>query len=1145
MDGGGVNPLTGMLQHRRDWLVERAIAHADEAGDLKDDSPSRAVWITAIDQASLIVSRALAEEATLNPFDTAERLAIDPVAAFVREEAGRQRARGVPLGRFLGSLKHVRTAFLDLIDEDVGDARERARTRERVLRIFDRLELAFCVEWMAVEAESEELRQIKASSRVQSEERARIMALIESLPSPLFLLDAEACIEYCNPAAWLLFGGADTRGTLRGRPIAELAPEVAVALAALEQSHGDVATVERRFETRQGIRHMDVRISRTLDLRRNVNGTAVVLNDVTLRRDVEVRLRRAREELEASVRERTDELELANERLRDEVRERALAESVLRESEARYRSLVDLSPDGIIVHSAGIVVFVNPAALRMFGGAGTEAFQGRRVLDFVHPDDRPKVAERVKRMVETGSQEPALGERFVRLDGTPFNVEVTASGILYQGEPSVQVVFRDISDRVRQEREAEERRAAVEVLLQARDRIAMVDPDATGPLLVDAMMRSCGAEWAEWFALDPADGYLRGSASVGVPAEVEAWVQAQAYPPDYDDGFMAEVLRSRGPIYLKDCASDPRWRALERDTRSAFFVPVRFAERLFGVALLMSSVEDGFPESRRSLGVQAADYLAAALESARLAAQTREAEARYRSIFENAVEGIYQCLPGGRILTANPALGRILGYEDPRDLLRETGDFRQRMHIDPERGADFVRQMMEHGVVRGFEYEARCMDGRRVWVSESARVIRDDGGTTVRWEGVVEDVSRRKELESQLQQAQKMEAVGRLAGGVAHDFNNLLTAILGYSGLLLDRMDPDDPSWRDVQEVREAGKRAAALTGQLLAFSRKQVLQPTVVDLNEVVSTIDKLLRRLIGEDIELLTVLGPVPVQVKVDPSQLDQVIINLALNGRDAMPGGGRLAIGVETFDIKDPLEGEFIDLAPGPYAMMTFIDNGTGMDEEARTHLFEPFYTTKGTGKGTGLGLAVVYGIVKQSGGHIWFDSEPGKGTTMRVCLPRVEGKPPLDAPVESSSPRSKGMETVLVAEDEAAVRGLVRVVLESAGYFVLEACDGREAIDVARDHEGRVDLLVTDVIMPGMNGRDLSRVLRQARPGIRVLFTSGYTDSVVVQAGLLSPATSFLQKPFAPATLLEVIRDLLDRGPEVAGEIDPGATGDPDS
>jgi PAS domain S-box-containing protein len=1129
-----VNPWNERVRSRLDWLVEQALSRADDAGDLRDVPASRDVWVRGVERLSRMVIHGLEAQAPINPFQTAEHLATDPVAAFVSEEARAHRYRGVSLAKFLAVLKHFRGAFLDLVESEAGDAEERTSTHERVLALFDRLELAFCVEWVDGASESEDLQELKASGRILNEEKARFMALLESLPSPVFLLDAASRIEYCNPSAWFLFGGADTRGTLRGRPIVELAPGVAVALAALDQSQGDDATVERRIETRQGVRHMDVRISRTRDVRRIVNGTAVVLNDVTLRREVEVRLRRAREELEASVRERTEELEDANGRLRDEVRERGLAEAVLRESEERYRSLVDLSPDGIIVHSNGVVVFVNPSALRMCGGVGRESFEGRQVLDFVHPDDRAKVVGRVRRMVETGGGEPAMGERFLRVDGTDFDVEVTASGILYQGVPSVQVVFRDISDRVRLDREAEERRRAVEVLLEARDRIALVEPEATGPLLVDAMMRSCCAESAEWFALDPVDGILRGSASIGLLPEVAAWVLTQSYDPTNHVGFMASVLLSREPIYLADCASDPRWRPQEAKTRSALFMPVRFGDRLFGVALLMSSAVDGFPESRRALGVQAADYLASALESARLNAQTREAEARYRSTFENAVEGIYQCVPPGRILVANPALARILGFDNPQDLLQDPTDFLDRLYVDPARRADFLREMTERGVVRGFEYEARRVDGQRVWVSESARAVRDESGAIVRWEGVVEDVSRRKELESQLQQAQKMEAVGRLAGGVAHDFNNLLTAILGYSGLLLDRLDPGEPAWRDVQEVREAGKRAAALTGQLLAFSRKQVLQPMVLDLTEVVSAIEKLLRRLIGEHIELRTTLSAGPLRVKVDPSQLDQVIINLALNGRDAMPNGGSLSIGVEPFDLADPLQAENLGLAPGRYALLTFVDTGTGMDEETQSHLFEPFYTTKGPGKGTGLGLAVVYGIVKQSGGHIWFESRAGRGTIMKVCLPRIEGAVVGEAPAESQPTRSRGVETVLVAEDEAAVRGLVRVVLESAGYRVLEACDGREALEVSKAHEGEVHLLVSDVIMPGMNGRDLSRSLRRVRPGLRVLFTSGYTDSVVVQPGLLMPGTSFLQKPFAPATLLEVVRDLLDRSMEMPDE-----------
>jgi PAS domain S-box-containing protein len=565
---------------------------------------------------------------------------------------------------------------------------------------------------------------------------------------------------------------------------------------------------------------------------------------------------------------------------------------------------------------------------------------------------------------------------------------------------------------------------------------------------------------------------------------------------------------------------------MESETSSALFLPVRFRDRLFGVALLLSPLRNAFPPERRERAALAADYLGAALENALLHARTRDAERGLRSIFEIAMEGIYQCTSEGRLLAANTALARIMGHESERVLLATPANFPGRLHADADRLETFLRELRENDFVRGFEYEVRRADGQRAWVSESARALRDAGGALVAWEGVVEDVSRRKELEQQLQQAQKMEAVGRLAGGVAHDFNNLLTAILGYSGILLDRLAPTDPCRHDVGEIREAGRRAAALTGQLLAFSRKQVLQPVVLDLNDVVANIDGMLRRLIGEDIDLVTRAAPGPVHVQADPGQLDQVLVNLAVNGRDAMPGGGRLAIEVGTLDVDGAGQGAPLGLASGRYALLTVADTGIGMDDRVRSHLFEPFFTTKGPGKGTGLGLAVVYGIVKQSGGHIWCESTPGQGTCMRVCLPRVAAADPASLRPDPGQRVPRGSETVLVAEDEAAVRGLVRVVLETAGYRVMEARDGLEALEIASRRDGALHLLLSDIVMPGMNGRELACTLRRTQPSVRVLFTSGYTDSLIIDSGNLGPGTSFLQKPFSPAALLTAVRDLLD-------------------
>lgn len=388
----------------------------------------------------------------------------------------------------------------------------------------------------------------------------------------------------------------------------------------------------------------------------------------------------------------------------------------------------------------------------------------------------------------------------------------------------------------------------------------------------------------------------------------------------------------------------------------------------------------------------------------------------------------------------------------------------------------------------------------------------------------IDDVTERRRLEQQFYQAQKMEAVGRLAGGVAHDFNNLLTAITGYSQLLLSTLPTNDPSRADIEEIKKAGDRAAALVGQLLAFSRRQAREPKVVDLNGIVRNMEAMLRRLIGEDIQFMTHLAPDLGRVKADPGQLEQVVMNLVVNARDAMPQGGRLTVSTANVSLTATEARTRYPAQSGPHVVLSVTDTGLGMTPEVQAHLFEPFFTTKEAGKGTGLGLPTVYGIVTQSGGHIEVDTAPGKGTSFRIFLPRV------DSPISPDTPRPTrgaggGSETVLLAEDDQAVRQLVQKVLQRGGYTVLEAVDGDQAIQLCRNHPGQIHLLITDVVMPRMSGMDLARQIRALRPDLRVLFVSGYTESGVRRRGVPDPTMIVLQKPFEPEALLRRVRDLL--------------------
>ncbi|MBM3891534.1 MAG: PAS domain S-box protein, partial [Verrucomicrobia bacterium] len=504
----------------------------------------------------------------------------------------------------------------------------------------------------------------------------------------------------------------------------------------------------------------------------------------------------------------------------------------------------------------------------------------------------------------------------------------------------------------------------------------------------------------------------------------------------------------------------------------------------------------------------------------------RQAEEKYRGIFENAVVGLSQTTPDGRFLTVNSSLARMLGYESPAEMLAAVTDIARQLYARAEDRAEVIRLLRQHGVVHRFETQFVRKDGSRIWVSMHARAVLDANGQIERIEGTVVDITRRKQLEEELRQAQKMEAVGRLAGGVAHDFNNMMMAILGYSEMLLDQLPKESPYRKEVEEILQAGERAADLTRELLAFSRQQILQPKVINLNEVVLAVSKMLRRLISENIELIIQTADDLGSVQTDPGQMGQVVMNLALNGRDAMPGGGQLIIQTANCALDEAAAQQHVGLTAGDYVTLTVSDTGKGMDPEMMAHLFEPFFTTKDRARGSGLGLSIVYGIIKQSGGHIHVQSEPDRGSTFTIYLPRVEQPAePVALPQPTAAP-ARGTETVLVAEDEDTVRNLVSEVLRRNGYTVLAARDGSEALALAGRQQGPIHLLLTDMVMPGLGGHELAERLARVRPDTKVLYMSGYTDNDIVRQGALKPETAFLQKPFAPEVLTRRIRELLD-------------------
>ncbi|MGA2382049.1 MAG: PAS domain-containing protein [Gemmatimonadales bacterium] len=504
-------------------------------------------------------------------------------------------------------------------------------------------------------------------------------------------------------------------------------------------------------------------------------------------------------------------------------------------------------------------------------------------------------------------------------------------------------------------------------------------------------------------------------------------------------------------------------------------------------------------------------------------------EEQYRTLVDGVKDVIFALAPQGTVTSLNPAFEEFTGWTR-REWLGKP--FTGLLHPDDVERAETLLRAVSQGAGRPTAQLRMLTNAGDYRIGEFHASVQRRDDEIVGILGIVRDITDRVRLEDQLRQAQKMEAVGRLAGGVAHDFNNLLTAISGYSELLLADLASEDPRRLDVIEIRKATERAAALTHQLLAFSRRQVLQPRVVDLNAVIGGAEKLLRRLIGEHIALATRLEPSLASVTADSGQLEQVIVNLAVNARDAMQSGGTLALETRTVLIEAAAQtAEQSIVAPGRYVLLKVTDTGSGMDAETRRHLFEPFFTTKERGKGTGLGLATVYGIVKQSGGFIWVDSEPGKGTAFRIYLPAVDDAArPAEAGGDARPrdvPTAAGTETILLVEDEEAVRKVAREALHRRGYSVLEAADAERALEVSGRFDGHIALLLTDVVMPGLSGRALADRLAPLRPDTKVLYMSGYTDAAIVEHGVLAPGLNYLQKPFTPDVLAQKVREVLDQ------------------
>ena len=499
----------------------------------------------------------------------------------------------------------------------------------------------------------------------------------------------------------------------------------------------------------------------------------------------------------------------------------------------------------------------------------------------------------------------------------------------------------------------------------------------------------------------------------------------------------------------------------------------------------------------------------------------RASEAKFAKAFYANPSGMAITALDGLLVDVNESFLRTLGYTRDEVVGRNTVELG--LWRDPADRGRVLAAVQAGGHVENLELEFRTKAGVLRTLLYSAERIELDGAPHIL--ALTTDITERRRLEEELRQSQKMEAIGQLAGGVAHDFNNILTAIHGYADLLGDELPPGDARLEDVEEIRKAARRAAQLTRQLLAFSRKQVLEPRVLDLNALIENLGKMLSPLLGENIELTSALAPGLHAVRADPNQLEQVILNLAINARDAMPKGGKLTIETSNVELDEHYATRHVGVVAGRYVMLAVSDTGTGMDEQTKARIFEPFFTTKEPGKGTGLGLSTVYGIVKQSGGNIWLYSEPGRGTTFKIHLPAVDASVEA-APATATAGGLAGVETILMAEDDEQLRRLAYRALAGHGYTVLEAGSSSAALEVARRHSGPIHLLLTDVIIPGMDGRSLAQAVQAERPGLRVLFMSGYADKAIVHHGVLDAGVAYLAKPFTTEAIARKVREVLD-------------------
>jgi PAS domain S-box-containing protein len=784
--------------------------------------------------------------------------------------------------------------------------------------------------------------------------------------------------------------------------------------------------------------------------------------------------------------------------------------SELRERLAQIIALADTAPSAIYIHTRNRFLYVNRATEGISGYSHDELL-AMDPFEFLHPAYRALLRERWEKRVQ-GEVVPTRYEfRILSKVGEERWVDFSGMAVELRGEKAVMAIVSDITERKRAEQIQSALYEISQYAYEARDLQALyASVHSTVARLLDCRnfyitLRDENTGLLDWpYFVDEYD-----------------WQPEIHSLTDY-------VLRTGEPLL-----ASPELLSASGNMPAAptawLGVPLKNGDNTFGVLAVQSyTTGKTFDRQHQEILTFVGQHLASAIRHRRSEEITRASEQRYRSLFHRAVYGIYRATMDGRIIEANPALATILGYQSPSELLDL--NLETQVYLEPLERHRIKKEFAREG--RNIhEVRWRRRDGSIITVRLSSAIAPNSGGNADCYEVIVEDITERRDLEEQLRHAQKMEAIVRLAGGLAHDFNNLLTVIKGYSELLLDRFPTGDRGRMQLDEIRKAADRAGTLTGHLLAFSRRQVLSPRVLNINDVISSMEKMLRRLLSEGTELKIMLEPHLGNIKADSGQVEQIIMNLVVNARDAMPQGGELIIDTGNVVVE---ESEHAVLAPGRYVLLAISDTGIGMDAQTRSHVFEPFFTTKK--HGTGLGLSTVYGIAKQSGGHTAISSELGRGTTVKVYLPRVEGVPVTSQPKQADGQELCGTETVLLVEAEDSVRSLVQQVLAQFGYSVIETSSCQEALAVSERHSRPIHLLLTEVALGRESGWELSARLLAVRPEMRVLFMSGAGENTIQSQGVREAGAPLLQKPFTARSIAEKVREVLDNQSLGAGLAD---------